>query len=213
MRTIAIATLIAFAAVGCATPTEPISAPTPEGSAAPVPTTPPAAAGPVQISDASLSALQITTVIAPISLAIESVNLEMPVVPVGVESDGQMEIPESAADAGWYRFGASPASDTGNVVIAAHVDDARIGLGPFSRLPGMSEGDLIEVSLEDGSTVTYRVFRVEQTSKQSVDMDAVFANGEDQNLVLVTCGGRFDWDARHYEDNVVVWAEPVGESP
>jgi len=28
-------------------------------------------------------------------------------------------------------------------------------------------------------------------------------------LVLITCGGRFDPVARSYEDNIVVYAEPV----
>lgn len=28
-------------------------------------------------------------------------------------------------------------------------------------------------------------------------------------LVLVTCGGTFDWDTRHYRDNVVVYPLPA----
>ncbi len=123
-----------------------------------------------------------------------------------------MEIPESAAVAGWYRFGPAPGADAGNAVLAAHVDDARIGLGPFFRLRDLEPGAAVQVVDASGATLEFVVDRVEQTSKQEVDMGLVFDRDAPAALVLVTCGGRFDWDTGHYEDNVVVHATPVEES-
>lgn len=168
----------------------------------------PLVTGPIQISDTSPEAVQPAEIVPPTGLSIGALDLDMPIAPVGVADDGSMEIPESASTAGWYRFGATPGSDSGNVVVAAHVDDPS-GLGPFSRIKELDDGDTVTVAMDDGTEATYRVTRSEQTSKQDVDMDLVFANTDQHQLVLVTCGGRFDWDNRHYEDNVVVWAEPV----
>ncbi|HAS13191.1 MAG TPA: hypothetical protein DCS55_22175, partial [Acidimicrobiaceae bacterium] len=42
-----------------------------------------------------------------------------PVEPVGVEPNGEMEIPP-AEEVGWYRFGAAP-GESGSAVLAAHI--------------------------------------------------------------------------------------------
>ena len=147
----------------------------------------------------------------PQRLVITSLGLDMRVVPVGVETDGNMEIPTSSRTAGWYRHGAGPHDEQGNVVLAAHVDDATIGLGPFSTLQDIAVGATIEVVTDDATTVTYVVERVEQTSKTRVDMAVVFDAFAPASLVLVTCGGNFDWSVRSYSDNVIVWATPQGE--
>ncbi|WP_084105186.1 class F sortase [Demequina sp. NBRC 110056] len=146
----------------------------------------------------------------PQRLVIDGLELDMSVVDVGLAEDGSMEIPADADVAGWYRFGPAPGSDAGNAVLAAHVDDAR-GVGPFASLRDLDAGDAVTVVDASGEAHGFVVDRVEQTSKREVDMDLVFDRDTPGQLVLVTCGGRFDWDARHYEDNVVVYATPVEE--
>lgn len=147
--------------------------------------------------------------VAPSQLNIDAVDISMDVVPVGVERTGEMEIPTSALDAGWYRHGAAPLDMQGNVVIAAHVDDAQVGLGPFASLRDIDKGDMVELTLADGTVVLYEVVRIEQTAKTEVDTDLLFAVSNEPHLVLVTCGGSYDRSARSYRDNVVVWAAPV----
>ncbi|MFN3866668.1 MAG: class F sortase [Demequina sp.] len=169
----------------------------------------PVVVGEVEISDSSPESLAALRPEPPRRLVVEALGIDMPVTEVGLEGDGAMEIPESAQTAGWYRYGPAPGGDRGSAVLAAHVDDARIGLGPFSRLERISEGERIVVTLADGDALTYEVAGVERTSKREVDMDLVFDRTGESRLVLVTCGGRFDWDAGHYEDNVVVYATPI----
>ncbi len=167
--------------------------------------------GDIEIRDSSPESLAALRSEPPVSLTVGGLDIDMPVVNVGLAEDGQMEIPESAATAGWYRFGPAPGGESGSAVLAAHVDDAQIGLGPFSRLEGIDIGEIVAVTMADGQTLEYEVTDVERTSKREVDMGLVFDRTGDARLVLVTCGGRFDWDAGHYEDNVVVYAMPIDD--
>lgn len=214
MRTsiVAVAIVSAVALVGCSSAASDSAGlstqPTEETVQGPISV--PVVVGSVPITSSDPETVKASVPVPPTRVSIGEIDLSMPIAPVGVESDGTMEIPDSAATAGWYRFGATPGSETGNVVLAAHVDDATIGLGPFSRIKELDQGDTVTVTQDDGTQTQYRVTRSEQTSKQNVDMSLVFDDSNTQQLVLVTCGGRFDWDTRHYEDNVMVWAEPVG---
>ena len=61
----------------------------------------------------------------PVRLVVPDVGIDMAVDPVGVRDDGEMEIPEDADRAGWYRFGPAPADPAGATVVAAHVDSVR----------------------------------------------------------------------------------------
>ena len=146
---------------------------------------------------------------APVTLTIDDLGVALPVEPVGVRADGQMEVPPLAEVAGWYRYGPSPAEDAGTTVIAAHVDSiASAGLGPFARLGELRPGSAVAVTLEDGTVRAYTVTSVEQTPKTTVAWDDVFVRDGDHRLVLVTCGGTFQRQVRSYSDNVIVTAEP-----
>lgn len=146
----------------------------------------------------------------PVHLKVADVGIDMDVTDVGLLSDGTLEIPERAAIAGWYRAMAAPGEDDGVALFAAHVDDP-YGLGPFASLRKISEGAEVDVALDDGETVKYRVSAVEETSKENVDFERILDGSLGHHLVMVTCGGEFDWDTRHYEDNVIVWAERVND--
>jgi hypothetical protein len=164
------------------------------------------------IADTSIDALVAALPSPPVGLTIESLGIGMEVSPQGLAPDGSMAIPALAAEAGWYRHGAAPGSDRGNVVVAAHVDDAREGLGPFALLKDVAVGATVTVTDANGISHDYVIVAKEQTAKSTVDPAVMFAQDGPERLVLVTCGGRFDWDTRHYDDNVIIWAEPHSAS-
>lgn len=137
-------------------------------------------------------------------LAIPSLDVRMPVVPVGVAEDGQMALPDDPDVAGWYRFGPSPTSREGANVISAHVD-SRDGVGPLAKLPRLDVGARIVVTV-DGARVEYVVERVDQYAKKALDVDALFARSGPARLHLVSCGGEWNPRTRHYDDNVVAIA-------
>lgn len=149
-------------------------------------------------------------VAAPGLLSVPSLGIEVAVEPEGVEPDGYMSIPEDIDTAGWYEFGAGPASESGSTVIAAHVDDPVQGIGPFARLRDAQVGAEATVVDANGTTHLYRVVSVERIEKAEVPLDRVFTQAGAPHLVLVTCGGEFDREARSYIDNYIVTAEKIG---
>ncbi|MFC8682620.1 class F sortase [Microbacterium ureisolvens] len=146
----------------------------------------------------------------PVRVVAASVGVDVPVVPVGVETGGFMELPVDPAIAGWYRFGADPASPDGNVVISAHVDAPAYPIGPFSRLRDLSGGDAVEVTDAGGTTHRYSVESVTYYPKAALPVDELFARAGARSLVLITCGGAFDSTTGRYADNVVAIATPIG---
>jgi LPXTG-site transpeptidase (sortase) family protein len=184
----------------------------------PVVEEPPAAAEPISPSQSftvgearalSLDDLKDQKAAAPLSLSYPARGIDMSVVGVGIDDRNYMEIPVSIYEAGWYRFGPGPASASGATVIAAHVDMPNQGIGPFANLRNAQVGEEISVVDEDGVTHTYRVVQVERIEKAEVPLDQVFTTRGDPTLVLITCGGDFDFTAQSYTDNYIVTAEKV----
>ena len=152
-------------------------------------------------------------VVAPVAVALPTLGVDLPVLPVGVTADGQMQVPAQAEQAGWYEYGPAPGSAQGSAVIAAHVDSvASRGLGPFARLKDLAVGDAVTVRLADGSTVTYAVERVDSMPKTDVVWHDVFTSDGPPRLVLITCGGRWQPAVRHYANNIMVQLTPVGHN-
>ncbi len=128
-----------------------------------------------------------------------------PVEPVGVEPNGEMEIPP-AEEVGWYRFGAAP-GESGSAVLAAHIAYDGID-GVFRYLDRLGAGDEVAVSFDDGSSERYRVTEVVTFDKEALP-DDLFARDVPERLVLITCGGEFNPALRSYESNVVAYAVPA----
>ena len=164
----------------------------------------------VPVRSADLASAAVTEPVPPVGVALPTLGVDVPIDPVGVEADGQMEIPPLAERAGWYRFGAAPGEGAGTAVVAAHVDSvASAGLGPFAKLRDLAVGDPVDVTLVDGRVARYAVAGITAVPKPEVTWDDVFTRDGGHRLVLVTCGGTFQRAAGSYTDNVIVTATPV----
>lgn len=150
------------------------------------------------------AAIMVQTV-PPRRLVIPSAGVELPVDPMGVRPDGQMDLPGSPWRAGWYRFGAGPGAP-GATVIAGHIDTVADGIGPLAALTGLRLGAELRVSTAD-STYRYRVTAVRTIDKRELDLPALFVRSGRPRLHVVSCGGTFTPGAG-YASNVVVVAEP-----
>lgn len=147
----------------------------------------------------------------PVSIAVPSLEIAMPIVAEGLNGGGGLDLPDTSAIAAWYRHGGRPGDDTEATLVAAHVDNATTGVGPFARLANVSAAATVTVSMSDGTSVQYSVVAREQFTKRGLDFAGLLADSPGM-LVLVTCGGRFDATTGHYEDNIVVWAVPSDSS-
>ena len=187
--------------------TSPPSAPSPSPS--PAPETPEVAVPAVPVVDASMRDSP-PVAAAPSRLVATSLGVDVPVVSAGLDDAGNMALPPDPANAGWYEYGPAPASPAGATVIAAHVDSLTYGIGPFAAFADAVPGTEIVVTDTAGAVRTYVVSSVNTTDKLDVVWASVFDRTGPSRLVVVTCGGEFDYSTRHYLSNVIVVATPVG---
>ncbi|MDF3050676.1 MAG: Peptidase sortase, partial [Pseudonocardia sp.] len=182
---------VAAAAVAVALLVPAVAAPSP--SEEPRPQAPAAAPGPPA-----------EVAVRPVSLAIDRLRLDGPLAELSVAENGELLAPDDPEQAGWYEAGVVP-GDVGPAVIGGHVDSRR-GPGVFYRLRSLRPGDPVEVVRSDGQLARFRVTTVREVPKVDFPTVAVYGPTPRPELRLITCGGRFDRQARSYTENVVVEA-------
>ncbi|MFB2556359.1 class F sortase [Herbiconiux liangxiaofengii] len=204
---------------GCAaggaesSPVPPVSSPAATATPTPTPdaaagATPPAVPVPdVPRADASLGTP--TPTVPPVRVQVGDLGIDVSVAPEGVDDAGALALPDDPDIASWYKWGPSPWSEEGTTVIASHVDSLEYGLGQFARLPDATAGTVVTVQAADGREAQYTVQQVQMADKSGVDWASVFTREGEDRLVLITCGGEFDYDTGHYLSNVIVTAVPV----
>jgi len=143
----------------------------------------------------------------PASLDIPALSVVAPVGAVGVEAGGELVIPESPRDVGWYQGGAVP-GEPGVALLTSHLDTRLEGRGVLAGLVRLSEGDAVLLTATDGTVQRWTVTARTQHRKDELPPELFMRTGEPV-LALVTCGGPFDSAARSYRDNVIVWARPA----
>ncbi|CAN5302834.1 hypothetical protein BH11ACT1_BH11ACT1_22130 [soil metagenome] len=142
----------------------------------------------------------------PVRLQIAAIGVDSPLMDLGLKADGTMEVPPSGFPAGWYT-GAPTPGELGPAVIAGHVDWK--GPGVFYHLRDLKRGDPVLVTREDGSVAAFRVTRVEQFAKDKFPTDLVYGNIDVAGLRLITCGGSWNAQTHHYDDNIIAFADFV----
>lgn len=145
----------------------------------------------------------------PQTLRIPALDLNTPVDVVGLDTQGQVEVPVDVGRTGWYGFSSKPGSGEGSTVIVGHRDGVDQGAGAFIDLGSLTPGDRIAVDRVDGSTIRYEVVSREAFDKNRVPLRELFSRSGPSRLTLITCGGPFDPSALSYTDNIVVTAVPV----
>jgi hypothetical protein len=144
----------------------------------------------------------------PRRVEIDAIGVDAELVELGLQPDGAMEVPDFGW-AGWYTEGPPP-GHPGPAVIAAHVD-SRAGPDVFFRLRELVAGDEVRVRYDSGDEVVFTVATSERVPKDELPGDRIWPVTADPLLTLITCGGEFDRQVRHYEDNVIVYTVPAAD--
>jgi hypothetical protein len=145
----------------------------------------------------------------PVALSIPSLGVTTSVGVLGLQADGQVQVPTTTRVVGWYRYGVTP-GQVGSAVILGHVD-SYLGPGVFFNLKSLKAGQYLNLTLADGTRARFVVTEVVQYLKTSFPDRFVYgAHGASRSLQLVTCGGSFDHATGHYLSNVVVYSHLVG---
>jgi LPXTG-site transpeptidase (sortase) family protein len=143
----------------------------------------------------------------PRRIVIPTIEVDAPVVAVGLESDGSMEIP-GANEGGWYHYGVRPGHEVGSAVIAGHVDFAGQP-GVFLRLNEVEIGQLVKVYDNQGKPHRFSVTERFQIDKDELPGPELFRADGRPVLTLITCGGSFNRKLRRYTDNIVIRADLI----
>jgi sortase (surface protein transpeptidase) len=138
----------------------------------------------------------------PVRIAIPAIGVSAPVVPLGLDRTGALEVPRDFAETGWWTGGARP-GERGPAVVVGHVDSSS-GPAVFFRLGDLRRGDAITVERVDGSRVRFRVKRSGRYPKARFPTAQVYGPTRAAALRLITCSGTFDRATGHYLDNTVV---------
>ena len=207
------ALLVALAVGGCsATPVPPASQPglnepAPSAPSSTEPSVVPTAPAPGPTPQAATLADARPVGVAPASLTVPAMELTESLIPLGIQSDGTMEVPEDYDDVGWFTGGGLPGG-VGPTVIAGHVD-SRSGPAVFFRLGEMVVGDRFTVAGVDGTTFDYEVYKIEDHAKAEFPTVDVFGATMTDEVRLITCGGEYNESIGRYTDNLVVFASRV----
>jgi Sortase domain len=147
----------------------------------------------------------------PVRVEIPGIGVTSPLVRLGRNPDGTMQVPTDFQVAGWFAEGPEP-GQLGPAVIAGHVDSTT-GPAVFYRLRELRPGDLIRVTRADRREVRFVVESVASYPKQALPAELVYGSTTVPSLRLITCTGTFDRARRSYRDNLVVSAVVAGGSP
>jgi sortase (surface protein transpeptidase) len=145
----------------------------------------------------------------PVRVEIPAIGVSSPLVRLGLNPDGTMQVPGDFQVAGWFTGGPQP-GQLGPAVIAGHVD-SRTGPAVFSRLRDLRPGDRVRVVRADRLVVRFRVESLASYPKESLPDAAVFGATTAPVLRLITCAGAFDRARRSYRENLVVSAVRVAD--
>ena len=169
---------------------------------------PPGDAG--EVPKAGSSAEEREAAIPPARLALPGF-MDAPVMPVAAGITGQMQVPRSPADVGWWAAGAAPGAAGGTVLLVGHVDSSRHGRGVFAALSQVPVGAKVAVTAGDGGVHWYKIVARRIYRQEELPAD-LFRGAAKPRLALVTCIGSYNHSARRYTHNLVLYGVPVARS-
>jgi hypothetical protein len=151
-----------------------------------------------------ISGLRQQRVPRPARLVIPAIGVRTKLIRLGITSRGTLQVPASAAVAGWFTGSPRPGA-IGASILAGHID-SHSGPGVFFRLRDLHRGQKVYVTGANGSVATFRITAVRVYAKDRFPTAAVYGPVPDAELRLITCGGQFDYATGSYLSNVVAYA-------
>lgn len=156
---------------------------------------------------------------APATLVIPRLQVEAPVLALGLDEQNYPAVPNDPDHVAWYTFTAAP-GQTGNAVFSGHVDWVRRGRpipGVFYRLRELELGDQIIVRREDGVEIQYRVIGNVAVEYNDPNVVKVMDRSAKDVITLITCGGTWLRDYRSpqggsYSHRIIVRGERVQQA-
>jgi len=146
------------------------------------------------------------TITQPRFFNIPKISVSAPIIPVGVDATGKMQLPQNIAEVGWYSLGSKP-GEQGNAVIAGHLDSTTGAGAIFYHLHELEPRDNLYVTDELGNQYSFVVTRKEIYEFDKVPLDEVFGKTSKKRLNLITCTGQWVASQRNYSHRMIIYSE------
>ncbi|HEX4062124.1 MAG TPA: class F sortase [Streptosporangiaceae bacterium] len=140
----------------------------------------------------------------PVSITIPVIGVRAHIIHLGLTRSGALQVPSTTTVAGWYTGSPAPGA-IGSSIIAGHIDSVS-GPGIFYHLSSLRPHDKVYVKEKDDRLAVFSVNSVREYPKIDFPTLRVYGATPTPQLRLITCGGTFDPQTRHYLNNVIVYA-------
>ncbi|MDO5451923.1 MAG: class F sortase [Candidatus Saccharibacteria bacterium] len=115
------------------------------------------------------------------------------VLPMGVNTKGELDTPRNIFDVGWYEGSGRPGQG-GTMIIDGHNGGPHVS-GVFKKTPDLVEGDIIEIERGDGEIFKYSVVENKAValddSNKYMGVAARSPESGRESLTLITCTGEW----------------------
>lgn len=143
----------------------------------------------------------------PIRLKISKINVDAPVVYVGLTPGGAMDVSKGPYDVAWFKLGPRP-GQKGSAVVAGHFGVWKNGaISVFHNLNKLVKGDVVSIQDDKGVSISF-VVRESRIYTPKADASAVFYSSDGKShLNFVTC----IWDkvSKTYSKRLVVFTDKI----
>jgi len=147
----------------------------------------------------------LTTFGTPKRFVVPKLGIDNPIIPVGRTQSGEMAMPDSLTEAGWFNEGAFP-GNPGTAVLAAHTGypDRRT---VFQRMEQLNRGDNIVVVDAVGQRADFTINEVVAYKPDTAPLAKIFGNTSARSLRFIICTGVWNAAQQTYAERLVVYAE------
>lgn len=144
----------------------------------------------------------------PVRLIIPGINVDAPIIKVGLTSAGALDTPEGPIETAWYQLGPRPGAQ-GSSVITGHFGPWQNGSGSvFDNLTKLKVGDNLQVKDDAGTTHTFVVTGT-KVYKPNESAPEVFNSISGSHLNIITCHGTWLASQKTYNQRYVVFTDLV----
>lgn len=140
----------------------------------------------------------------PLRISIPKIDINTPIIPLGLDAQGLMKVPKTAGEVAWYEPGTIPGKN-GNAVLAGHYDWID-GPAVFYRIGELEMGDTIIITDERSQSWRFTVTEKNSYPAHEFPVETVFQESAKPILNLITCDGIFDTNRNSYSNRIVVSA-------
>jgi hypothetical protein len=133
----------------------------------------------------------------------------VPVRAVSTTADGALDLPEDIGTAGWWRGGSRLGDPYGSMLVAAHIDSATQGLGPYAELLRARPGQRVRITSRH-LTQVFVVRSLRLVPQGPLGRHPwISAPTGSPRLTLVTCAPPYDRSRGGYQRLAVLVARPL----